>query len=88
MNKELLETVPHKLFLDLAVTYSYLCKEDEEGVESISIINSYIETLGCSLKEIYEISVANTTRLFPIQIRSISEVLCEVMGGYGELMKL
>jgi hypothetical protein len=80
-NKKLLDDIPHIRFLDLAITFHYLYSITSEGVRSFRITNSILEQWNASVKELYQIANENTQRLFPIVIRSIDEVVGEIIGG-------
>lgn len=80
MNKELLTTVPHKKFLDLAIVYCYLCEDWQSGMGSIVIRNEFFDMWNCDLTELHEIALANTMKLFPATIHSMEEVLAELIG--------
>ena len=79
MNEALLKTVPHKKFLDLAIVYYVVCKIEQDGIGTILIQNSFFEEWDCSLEELYKKAVENTMRIFPAQIRSMEEVIFEMM---------
>lgn len=74
-NQKLLEKVPHIRYLDLAITYHCLVREDEEGIGTIRITNEHMKHWGAHLKELHELAAENTKRLLPESIRSMEEVI-------------
>lgn len=54
MKEELLKTVPHKRFLDLAIVYYVICNIEQDGIGTILIQNSFFDEWECSLEELHE----------------------------------
>lgn len=74
-NTKLLEEVPSVRFLDLAITFHCLVKQDEEGIGTIRITNEHLENFGLSVKELMQLAVKNTSRLFPLKISTMEDVI-------------
>lgn len=74
-NKQMLEEVPYIPFFDLAVTFRYLVKQDEEGIASAILKNRELEELGLNLEELYRLARKNTERLFPYDLMLMGEML-------------
>ncbi len=74
-NLKLLEKIPHIRYLDLAITYHCLVREDEEGIGTIRITNEHMKHWKAHLKELHELAAENTRRLFPEMLRSMEEVI-------------
>ncbi len=74
-NRRLLEKVPHIRYLDLAITYHCLVREDDEGIGTIRITNEHMRHWKTHRKELQELAAENTKRLFPVSIRSMVEVI-------------
>lgn len=74
-NREVLKNCPHKRFLDLAVTYRYMVKQDAYGLAS-SLIR-YDEFLYWEMDEdeLYRIALFNTMREFPWHVESLTSVV-------------
>lgn len=81
MNEELLITIPHRRYLDMAVIYCILCNEEEEEISSITLSNKILEHWNCTLDELYDVAIRNTEELFPVQIRSMNDIMFEMTGG-------
>lgn len=88
MNEALLKTVPHKIFLDLAIVYFVVSKKDQDGMGTILIQNSFFDEWKCSLEELHEKAVKNTSTIFPSKIRSLEEVFLEMLDGEGKDLEL
>ncbi len=74
-NRKVLMEVPHIRFLDLAITFHYLAKQDEEGIGTVRITNELLKQWGISVRELYLIANENTVRLFPPNISTMDEVI-------------
>lgn len=74
-NKKLLEKIPHIKYLDMAITFHCLVREDKEGIGSIRITNEHMKQWEISVQEIYKLSIENTRKLFPPVIRSMDEII-------------
>lgn len=82
-NKEMLEEVPHREFMDLSIVYRYVLAIQGEGIQSILINNSHAEYLGMTEEQLYEAAMINTKKLFPVEIRSMSEIAQSIFIGEG-----
>ena len=78
-NKKLLESVPHKKFLDLAVIFYCLLEQQCDGNATALIYNSHMEMWGISECDIFKAAVKNTPRLLKSDIRPMSELIRRMM---------
>ncbi len=76
-NRELLLSVPHIDFLDLAVCFFYAYHGEELGEGSILIYNTHMEMWHTNPLELLKLAEKNTARLFPCHIFSMEDVLKE-----------
>lgn len=87
-NKVLLEKIPHIKYLDLAITFHCLVRDDEDGIGTIRITNEHVEHWNTNTQELYLLAIKNTERLFPASIRTMEEVLRGMfsaeLSGLGE----
>lgn len=74
-NDKLLERIPYIKYLDLAITFHCLVRDDEDGIGTIRITNEHMLSWKTSLQELYNLAVENTQRLFPSCISSMDEVI-------------
>lgn len=89
-NREMLEQVPHEMYLDLATVYFCPIEDKEIGQGTIPITNQHMEMWGVTKDDLKEAAVRNTQRLYPPSCVSLDEILAEMMGfaqkqEHGEL---
>lgn len=80
-NKELLKTVPHRTFEDLAIVYRWYLKHDDQGIYSNLVNNDLAERVGMTEEQLYKAAVENTSRIFPPTVRNMNEVITEMIFG-------
>ena len=78
-NRKLLADIPHIRYLDLAITYHCLIREDDEGIGTIRITNEHLKHWKVQLKQLHELAADNTRRLFPFCLRSMEEVISSML---------
>jgi hypothetical protein len=78
-NRKLLSDIPHISYLDLAVTFHCLVRNDEEGIGTIRITNEHMKLWDVTLEELKTLAVQNTEELFPASIKSMEEVLAGIL---------
>lgn len=74
-NKALLEQIPHRLYLDLAIVFYLEFGEDERGNYSALIYNSHRELWKVSTETLYQQAMENTQRDYPATIKSIIQII-------------
>lgn len=78
-NHKRLENVPSIPFLDMEITFHVLMLEEEDGVGSVMIHDDLLEEWHIDTKRLFQLAQENTMRLFPIQIRSMEQLLQELL---------
>lgn len=78
-NKELLEDVPYVRYLDLAVVFQCLVKEEQFGNATIMIHNAHMKLWEKTAQELYERALMNTPRLQRYDMKSMQDIVCEMM---------
>lgn len=78
-NKALLEDVPHIEFLDLSIVFQCLIAQEEFGTASILVHNIHLKLWDISAEELYRAAKENTQRLQKYEIKSMTEVLYDIM---------
>lgn len=68
MNGELLESVPHTDYLDMAIVYRFIMSEDESGFGTVLLTNELLQDLHLDMDELHQLAYENTRRLFPAAI--------------------
>ncbi len=76
-NRKLLEEVPYIRFLDLAVTFHCLVKNNEEGIGTIRITNDHMNNWNTNIEELKEIARINTPIIFPSVVKNMNEVILD-----------
>lgn len=78
-NLELLENVPHKDFLDLAIVCMVILPFDEEHGDGTVLVNRYhMERWGISEEEMFNVAIANSMEKNPAVIRVMNEIIKEM----------
>lgn len=79
-NKELLRTVPHRIFHDLALVFYYTLQEPPfYGKAAILVHNHHMEQWESTPEELFTLAFANTPALFPGVIDSMERVMQEIL---------
>jgi len=78
-NKSELEKVPHIRYLDLAITFHCLVKWEKVEIGTIRIHKEMMNQWEVETKDLWELAKKNTPKLFPIQIRSMNEVIADIL---------
>jgi len=89
-NPQFLKNKPHMQIEDMAVTYHILLDiHMREGNVTTSITDSIMDSYGIDVKELHEIALKNTERLFPPYIislnKEIEHILSSGLVGEGAL---
>lgn len=79
-NEDLLESRPHKIVADLAVTYHIMLKQDINGTASVPITNDLMKSWGVDADILHKLAVLNLPNLIPSTFQSMSEVLSDMLG--------
>ncbi|MBQ7766121.1 MAG: hypothetical protein IJ397_04695 [Lachnospiraceae bacterium] len=77
-NRELLKTIPHREYLDLAVVYYYLVDMKEFSNATILIHNKHMESWQIDEETLYELASKNTPQLLKTNFCGMMEVLKEL----------
>lgn len=78
-NKKLLKQVPYVEYLDLAITFHCLVRSEAEEIGSIRITNDHIKQWNIGCDKLMELAIKNTKKLFPPVIRTMEEVIRELI---------
>lgn len=80
-NKELLEEIPHILFMDLAICFYYAFWDANLGDGMIMIHNKHIEYWNTNHQELMKLAGENTPRLFPAEFCTLKAMVEDLYGG-------
>ena len=84
-NRELLKTVPHREFEDLAIVYRWNLGNDSLGTYTNLVNNDLAAKEGFTENDLYNAANKNTKELFPVSIKNMNEVISEIIFGESEL---
>ncbi len=79
-NKEILQECPYVMLNDLALTYRFLARNDEDGIASLLLTWKYLEAFGIKDEDLYELAKENTRRLFPPLLKTMYEIVMDKTG--------
>lgn len=80
-NRESLKGMPHRDFLDLAVTYFIPVTLDGTGDGRIAVTNRQFGLWGVDEDTLYRHALENTRRLLPVSLKTLEELVREITGG-------
>lgn len=87
-NQELLKDIPYVGFLDLAVVFYLILDEHKGGQMTALIHNSHMEPWGLEKEELYCLAMRNTPILLPPEIKTMKEIMCDILKGHLEEMNM
>lgn len=67
-HEEMLETVPHREFLDLSIIYKWIFKVGSDGIQATVVNNGLADGLGLTEEQLFKMASENTPRLMPTRI--------------------
>lgn len=79
-NRELLEQIPYKRFLDLAVVYYCEVEDDTFGTGTILIQNPHLQIWKIHAEMLHELAVRNTLQSVPYEFSEVSEMVKKMTG--------
>lgn len=86
-NKELLQDVPHIVYLDLAIVFYCLISNIEGRLKALSgsdtssilIRKSHMEHWGVTVNDLFDVASVNTPKLLESEIRNLTDIVKELM---------
>lgn len=79
MNERLLKTVPHRKFLDLAVVYYVIIKDDVMGNATVLINNNWLNEWKITEEELFKLASGNSPRILEPEIVSVKDMVLDLM---------
>lgn len=79
-NRELLEKIPHRRYLDLAIVYYYIFEDSVMENATILLHNSHLKMWNVTEEEVYKTACKNTPKLLPASIVGMHELLKNMLG--------
>lgn len=87
-NKELLQNVPHKKFLDLSVIFAVLVEASRDGTAVMMVKEMHLREWGVTTEQLWDAAKENVKRLLPAECLGMNyamyELLCESEPGKHE----
>lgn len=88
-NKEMLESCPHREFLDLSVVYRVVVSRGKNNVSSFLVTNEIVKAEELVEEELFKASMKNNQKYFPSKAERIEKMLLRLVGDvempYGDL---
>lgn len=77
-NENLLKSIPHVVFLDMAIVFYCFVPGKQLGNATILIYNNHLTLWGITKEELYEDAKKNTKQILPARILSIEKIMEEI----------
>lgn len=74
-NKAMLEDMPHRKFLDLAMVFCCVVNVGNQGSSTITVKNSHLDMWKVDGDTVYEMAVNNTPIIMPYRLRNIEDIV-------------
>lgn len=84
-NRELLEDVPHKEILDMAVVYRIMIESSDGGFDSLVIDNAILKKMEITLEELHAKAKENLRKILPIECSRIKRTGKESLPEYPQI---
>lgn len=72
-NERLLESIPHRNYLDMSIIYRVMVESEYEGFDTLVVTDELLEMSGMSREELHETAVQNMYEKFPVRADSLME---------------
>ena len=79
-NKEYLENVPHREYLNLSIVYTWLVGNDEHGTFTATITNSLMKSLEMDEEQLFCVAKDNMKEQMSTVIKPMNEIIDELLG--------
>lgn len=78
-NRELLEEMPHRRILDLAMVFYFMLEDETLGLATALIFNSHLKVWQVDEETLYQVAKENTPRLLNWELQSMDSLLDEMI---------
>lgn len=82
-NKQLLETLPHREFLDLSIVYRLGLGSNKDGLYYSMVDNKLAKAMGMNEQELFQAAYANTRELLPPVVVDMNEATRTILKRQG-----
>ncbi len=83
-NREILQNIPHREYLDLSIVYYCLVQDSLGCVASWTISNEIMKLWNVDEEVLFELATENCKRILPYNIMSITDVICDILMDRGD----
>lgn len=87
LNHSILNNAPHIKFMDLAVVFCILVKNDGNGFASVTVKNELMDQWAVTVEELYEKALENTPVLFEATVQPMEDVIRGILGDENPLVE-
>lgn len=77
-NRQLLDDLPHILYLDLAIVFYLSLELNESGQMTAMIHNEHASQWDMDARTLFSLALTNTPRSYPAEIRSMEDVMKDI----------
>ena len=82
-NKELLQQVPYREFMDLAIVYYYSLQISDAVVGTMLITEEHLHLLNVSAEELHQAAQGNCQRFQPVKLQDMKEIMLVIGNKTG-----
>lgn len=79
-NQEMLQDVPYRKFLDLALVCYVLLDNDEHGTATMTVKWEHLKSWGIDKDTLFRNAERNTRRLLPAEVKTMKDTISELLG--------
>ena len=76
---ELLEKIPHRCFLNLAIVYFAVIDNVDNGRGIVTIYNNHLEHWKVGEELLYKLAMKNTPVLYPAELKPMNQVVSDMI---------
>ncbi|MDO4961025.1 MAG: DUF5688 family protein [Eubacteriales bacterium] len=88
VNAEMLSRVPHTELEDISMVYRMQVEQLTDGAATVLITNDLMNRMGVTKEQLHEDALANSQIVRPATMRSMAEVMAEMMGMPPEMVPM
>ena len=86
VNEDMLSNVPHTEMEDISMVYRMQVEQLSDGAATVLVTNSLMNSMGITKEQLHEDALANSPLIRPATMRSMMEVMAEMMGMPPEML--
>lgn len=86
-NLELLQMIPHRKYLNLAITYCHIVDVRENGVATIPVTNDHLDMWEIYEEELQKVAHDNYKKFYSVKTESVYERLKKLLGNVPRVVE-